>query len=55
MMFGDVEVKVNVYYYDNKGCGDWILFYIVDVMDDGINGYFELVYGNMVMGGLVFG
>ena len=55
MTFGDVEVKANAYYHDNKGRGDWIPPYIVDVTDDGTNGHSELVHGNTAMGGSVLG
>lgn len=42
---------INVYYYDNEGCGEWVLFYIVDIIDDGVEGYLEFIVGNMVFGG----
>ncbi len=50
-----VDVHTNVYYHHNKGRGDWIPPYLVDVTDDQGGSESELVSGNTVYGGSALG
>ncbi|NCP63784.1 MAG: TonB-dependent receptor [Paraglaciecola sp.] len=53
----NIEVSANVYYHRNKGRGDWVPQYIVDVTNDGnaFAPHSELVSGNTVYGGSALG
>lgn len=51
-----IDFNTSVYYHDNKGRGDWLPPYIVDVRNDGVgNAHSELQSGNTVFGGSPLG